>query len=55
MCNRQQYHNERLSFTLEPKHIRLNVKNLDGEKEVFVDYETLTPTIRTLTQQDGRL
>lgn len=52
---RQKYLNEQRDFFLEPNRIRLYTKDLDGEVETYVQYENITPTTRTITQQDGRL
>lgn len=52
---KQKYLNERREFRLEANRIRLYVKDLDGETEVYTQYETITPTTRMITRQDGRL
>lgn len=50
---RQRHVFERREFFLEPDRIRLFVKDLNGEAEVFVDYTQLTQSMRKATQQDG--
>ena len=52
---KQKYLNERREFFLEPDQIRLFVKDMDGETETFIDYESLTPRTRRITTQSGRL
>ncbi len=52
---KQRYLNERREFFLGPDRIRLYVKDMDGETETFIDYESITPTTRLITRQNGRL
>lgn len=52
---KQRYLNERREFFLEPDRIRLHTKDMDGETETFIDYESITPTTRLITRQNGRL
>lgn len=52
---KQKYLFERREFFLEPNRIRLFVKDLDGETETYVQYETVTPNTRVITRQDGRV
>ncbi len=51
----QKYLNERREFRLDASRIRLYVKDMDGEVETFIEYETITPQKRSIVQQDGRL
>ncbi|MCX7852287.1 MAG: hypothetical protein N2383_05840 [Caldilineales bacterium] len=46
---------ERREFFLEPNRIRLFIKDLDGETEKYIPYETITPNTRSVTVQDGRV
>lgn len=52
---KQKQFNERREFTLEPNRIRCYTKDLNGEGEVFLDYESLTTTTRKISQQNGTL
>lgn len=52
---RQRHLSERREFFLEPNRIRLYVKDFDGEAEIYIPYEKVTTTTRTITQQDGRV
>lgn len=52
---KQKYLFERREFFLEPNHIRLYVKDLDGETEIHIQYETITSSTRVITRQDGRV
>ena len=52
---RQKYLNERRNFFLQPNRIRVVSKDANGEVEVYVKYEDLTPQMRYVTQQNGRL
>jgi hypothetical protein len=50
---KQKYLFERREFFLESNRIRLFVKDIDGETEIYVQYETVTPNTRIITRQDG--
>jgi hypothetical protein len=52
---KQKYLNERRSFYLEPKRIRVLSKDANGEVEFYVPYEDLTSQVRYVTEQNGRL
>ena len=52
---KQRYLNERRSFYLQSNRIRVVSKDANGEVEVYVKYEDLTPQIRSVTDQNGRL
>ncbi len=52
---KQKYLFERREFFLEPNRLRLFVKDLDGESEKYIQYETITPNTRIITRQDGRV
>jgi hypothetical protein len=52
---KQKHFNERREFRLEPDRLRAYVKNIDGEVETFIEYETLTRQRRNVTKQSGWL
>ncbi len=52
---KQKYLFERREFSLESNRIRLFVKDLDGETESYIQYETVTSNTRVITRQDGRV
>jgi len=52
---KQQYLGESRQFFLEPNRIRLITKNLNGENEYYIGYESISTTTRTITQQNGRV
>lgn len=47
--------NAQRHFFLEPDRLRVVVKDLNGEVEAFVDYQNVSRTTRTVTEQNGRL
>jgi hypothetical protein len=50
---KQKHLNERREFSLEPNRIRCYTKDLNGEGEAYLDYETLTSTTRKASHQNG--
>lgn len=52
---KQKHFNERREFYLEPDRLRAYVKDIDGEVETFIEYETLTRQRRNVTKQSGWL
>ncbi len=52
---KQKHLNERREFYLEPRQMRVYVKDFDGEVESFVEYETLTRQRRQVSKQTGWL
>lgn len=52
---RQKYLNDRLEFFIEPYRFHLRVFDVKGERERYIEYETITTQTRMFIQQDGRL
>lgn len=52
---KQKHLTERREFYLAPDRMRIYIKDTSGEVESFIDYESLTPRRRSLTQQSGWL
>jgi hypothetical protein len=52
---KQKYLGESRQFFLEPNRIRLITKNINGENEYYIGYESISTTTRTVTQQKGLL
>jgi hypothetical protein len=50
---KQKYLGESRQFFLEPNRVRLITKNINGENEYYISYESISTTTRTLTQQKG--
>jgi hypothetical protein len=44
---------ESREFSLEPKRIRVRIRNLNGENEYFVSYDSLSLSQRSVVQQNG--
>lgn len=52
---KQRYLSERREFYLEKDRIRVYYKDSNGDAEIFVRYEDLTPDMSRISQRDGRL